>query len=401
MFVNDIPVAQQIDLLRLPPPQIIATPAFEEVYEALWAQFVLLEPNYRYRLESDPVVKVIQAWAYERMLVESRINFAARQSLLVYAEGSVLDHMAAFYGITRQVISPGNESAFPPVPAVMEADSRLRDRIQLAIAGQAKRGGREYYRFHAMSADPRVLDAIAFSPDHQNGFNMGGQVIVCILSSEPGFYASDDLINIVDAALRDPTVKPLNDVLVVEGAVPKLIDITVKVKLKRMAQKSSFDVLEAKFREAFLTRQSLGSDITHSWIHDALYLEGIHSIKIEGPETDVEVQFNEFPVLGVLSIEFDGYADSDGYKVDEVEKARAMRIIYETYRKYCIANKATAAQIVADLPMSGREGIFEPTIKGFAEYLAIPITRNSPTDLLSEDEIGVLIHKKLSQNYIG
>jgi hypothetical protein len=250
-----------------------------------------------------------------------------------------------------------------------------------------------------MTADPRVLDAFVFSPDHLNGYNMGGQVMVCILSSEDGFLASQDLINTVDANLKSDTVKALNDVLVVEGAVPKIVDFNLKVKMRRLAQKSVFDSLEATFREAFLLKQTLGTDITQSWIHDTLYTEGIHSIEIISPTADSQIQFNEFPVLGILNIEFAGYSDSDGYNIAEVEKSRAMRVVYETYKQHCIETRATIHAIISDLTLQTRTGIVEPTIIGFAQYLGLVTTRNGE-EILPEEEIAFLINNKLSPLYV-
>lgn len=401
MFQNDIPVAEQIKLLGVPPPTVIATPEFQAVYDEVWAKFIELDPKYKYRLESDPVVKIIEAWAYERMLLESRINYSARQTLLAFAKGSVLDHLGANHGVTRIEVSPANNAVNPPKLAVMESDARLRDRIQLAIAGASMRGGREFYRYHALTADPRVLDAIVFSPDSDNGFNMGGRVAVCILSNESGFVASSDLLNIVTTYLNQSHIAMLSDVLVVSSAAPKSINFDIAIKLERIASRTVFDTLENNLKQAFVSLQMLGRDVTHAWINSVLYVQGVHSITINQPTSDAVVEFNEFPVLGTVNVVFAGYADQDGFNTSAVGVSAAYQTGHIKYRDYCISMHRTKDQIISDLQYLPRPGLVETTCVSFAEFVGLSaLIKKTSGEYISKDDMCFLIWKKLSLNYV-
>lgn len=131
------------DLATLPAPQIIEPLDFEQILADLKADILARAPELAevLALESDPIVKLLEACAYRELLYRARVNDAARAHLLAFATGGDLDHLAAQYGVTRQ---DG------------EADDRLRTRLQLRIAALAGQGTREHYEFHALTASPLV-----------------------------------------------------------------------------------------------------------------------------------------------------------------------------------------------------------------------------------------------------
>lgn len=390
----------QVASLGLPDPQIIETPGFEATFQELWALFQTLEPRYQLQLESDPVVKVLQAWSYDRMKLIQLYNYAARGALLAFAKGSVLDHIGLAWNVTRMVVQAGNPSAVPPIAPVMESDDRYRYRIQQRLTGWSCAGTVAGYRYWAMSADSRVRDVFVYSPDHKNGYNMGGQVVITILSEEDGHVASSDLLDIVRNVVTSDSVKAVNDVLVVESAIPKVIDFNVSVKLARGAPYSVFQSLSQALQSAFVSKQKLGVDITHAWINDVLFKEGVHSVAIATPSADQPVMYNEFPVLGNVTITFAGYADQDGFNVDEVERLRTERYIYETYVRFCIEKHRTRTEIESDLNKAPRPGIAEPTVIGLAQYLGIVAIKKADGSYIEENEIVYLIWKKLSARYL-
>lgn len=77
--------------------------------------------------------------------------------MLPYALGADLDNLAAFFGVERQLVDPGNPRAWPPEPPVWEEDDRFRRRIQLALEGYSTAGPAGAYLFHAFSASGRII----------------------------------------------------------------------------------------------------------------------------------------------------------------------------------------------------------------------------------------------------
>ena len=90
------------DLASLPTPAVIEPLAFETVFTELQAEFQSRYPDYSALLASDPAVKLLEVAAYREVLLRNRINAAAKASLLAFATGSDLDHLAAFYPCQRQ-----------------------------------------------------------------------------------------------------------------------------------------------------------------------------------------------------------------------------------------------------------------------------------------------------------
>jgi phage-related baseplate assembly protein len=100
-------------------------------------------------------------------------NEAAKSNILKFATGKNLDNLAEFYGVERQ----GGED-----------DERFRKRVKTKIVGWSTGGSKEHYRYHALSADTRVKDALVES-------KVPGSVQISILSTELS-TGSEELINI-------------------------------------------------------------------------------------------------------------------------------------------------------------------------------------------------------------
>ena len=131
------------DLASLPTPAVIETLSFETIFTELQTEFQSRYPDYSALLASDPAVKLLEVAAYREVLLRNRINAAAKASLLAFATGSDLDHLAAFYGVTR---------------LLNENDEALRLRTRQRIIGFANAGGAAHYRYWALSASPEVAD---------------------------------------------------------------------------------------------------------------------------------------------------------------------------------------------------------------------------------------------------
>ena len=138
------------DLASLPTPAVIESLSFETIFSELQAEFQSRYPDYSALLASDPAIKLLEVAAYREVLLRNRINEAAKASLLAFATGSDLDHLAAFYGVTR---------------LMDESDEALRLRTRQRIIGFANAGGAAHYRYWALSASPEVADVEVDSPE--------------------------------------------------------------------------------------------------------------------------------------------------------------------------------------------------------------------------------------------
>ena len=136
-----------IDLNQLPAPDVVEELDFETILAERKATLVSLYPEAEQAaiartltLESEPLVKLLEENAYREVMWRQRVNEAARAVMLPYAAGSDLDVLAANNNTARLVITPANDNAIPPVPAVMESDSDFRLRTQQAFEGLSVAG---------------------------------------------------------------------------------------------------------------------------------------------------------------------------------------------------------------------------------------------------------------------
>lgn len=274
-----------IDLSALPFPGVIETLSYEALLAELKAD---LQARYPFAdVESEPIVMLLQAVAYWRLIDRARINDAAKAVFVAYAWGADLDNLAAFFGVTRLTITPADPDASPPVVAVLEADAALRERVLLALEAQSAAGPRGAYLYFARSADPRVLDASVVGPS--DGLDPGpppGTVWVYVLGQ--GGATPPDLVTAVSAALNAEEVRPLCDTVVVSAAT--LVDFTVQATLTFYAGPDRALVLAAAQAAAaayVAASFRLGRDVTRSGLFAALHQPGVQNVVIAQPAADL------------------------------------------------------------------------------------------------------------------
>ncbi|BCX42839.1 MULTISPECIES: baseplate assembly protein [Stenotrophomonas] len=270
-----------VNLSQLPAPAVIEVLDFEAMFDESLTALQALDPTFDALLPSDPAFKILEVCTYLRLLDRQRVNDAARGVMLAYAGGSDLDHLAAIFGVVRQVLDPGKPQE--GIPPRYESDEDFRRRIQLGPEGFSVAGPEGAYVFHALSADPRALDASATSPDP-------GEVVVSVLSREADGTASQGLLDIVEAKLSADDVRPLTDHVSVKSAT--IINYTVDATLFTFAGPDSQVVLaEARTRlDRYISESHrLGRDVTRSGLFAALHAEGVQRVEISSPATDIVV----------------------------------------------------------------------------------------------------------------
>lgn len=277
-----------IDLSQLPAPDVVETLEYETLLAERKATLISLYPADQQEavartlsLESEPIVKLLQENAYREVILRQRINEAAEANMVAWASGADLDQLGANNGVVRLTLTAADDSAIPPVAAVMESDDDFRLRVASAFEGLSVAGPTGAYEFHAKSADGRVSDATAISPSP-------ACVTVTVLSREGDGVAAADLLAVVDAALNDENVRPVADRLTVQSAA--IVNYSVDAVLYIYPGPEAEPVraaAEAKLRAFVSAQRRLGRDIRQSALYAALHVEGVQRVQLNAPAQDV------------------------------------------------------------------------------------------------------------------
>jgi phage-related baseplate assembly protein len=304
-----------VDLSRLPAPAVVELLSYEAILAAMLSDLRGRDPQFTALTESDPAFKLLQVCAYREMLVRQRCNEAARAVMLAYAIGSDLDHLGALLGVTRLELDPGDP--VNSIPPTMESDTEFRRRIQLAPEGFSVAGPEGAYIFHALSADPDVLDASATSPEPDDiravvagvlaansaspeltaamdsaldAATWPGDVTVTVLSRQGDGAPSAGLVAAVETALSDDSVRPLTDHVTVQAAT--IVPYSVQATVYTYAGPDSALVLAESQRrlEAYIeASHRLGRDVPLSGIYSVLHSEGVQRVELDSPLADIVI----------------------------------------------------------------------------------------------------------------
>lgn len=255
-----------IDLSKLPAPKVIESLSYETIFQDILSDFLNKNPNYSTLLESDPAMILLEVCAYRELLLRNRINEAAKATMLAYATGSDLEHLAASLGVQK---------------LVGETDDQLRQRVQLAPEAFTNAGSIGAYTFHALSASSDIKSVSVKSPNP-------GEVLVTILSKTGNGTASEELIDAVLEKLSEEDVRPLTDNVSVQsaGIVNYAVEAVITVyqgPSSAVVQSESLAALNKFLSE----RHSIGQVAALSGIYDALHVDGVKKVHLISPTADV------------------------------------------------------------------------------------------------------------------
>lgn len=277
-----------IDLSQLPAPDVVETLDYETLLAERKATLISLYPAEQQdaiartlTLESEPVVKLLQENAYREVILRQRVNEAAKAVMVAYAVDGDLDQLGANNGVTRLTITAADETAIPPVAAVMESNDDFRARIAAAFEGLSVAGPTGAYEYHAKSADGRVADASAISPSP-------AVVTITVLSREGDGTAAAGLLSIVDAAVNDEDVRPVADRVTVQSA--KIVEYEIVAELYIYPGPEAEPVRaasDAKLAAYVSAQRRLGRDIRLSALYAAMHVEGVQRVNLIKPLADV------------------------------------------------------------------------------------------------------------------
>lgn len=279
-MVSSIATSPAIDLSGLPAPEVIAQPGYEARLAAKIAQLITLHPEFTALVESDPAMKLLEADSYDELVLAQGFAEAARGMLIAFATGPRLEHLAALYGMARLEVIPADAEA--GTAAVMETDTALRQRVQLAPHSFSVAGPELAYVFHARSAHADVADATAVSPTP-------GQVLVTVLSSVGSGVPSAPVLDAVRAVLTGD-VRPLTDEVIVQGAA--LVNFTIEAQLHVFAgpdQELIRQTALASLAAHLASTRRLGRDIARSAIVAALHVGNVQRVELLQPVSDIAI----------------------------------------------------------------------------------------------------------------
>lgn len=260
-----------ISLTNIPAPTIVEALDFETILAAMVADLQARDPAFTALVESDPAFKILEVAAYREVILRQRVNDAAKGVMLAYATGADLEQLGALFGVTRNLITPADPNANPPVAAVYETDSSLRYRIQLSLEGFSTAGPEGAYKFHALKV-PTIKDVAVAGPPEV----AAGNVRVTILSSVGDGSASSAEIASVNAILNSEDVRPITDLVTVQSASIQNYKLNIILYVY-----SDWDAgvaatqAEAAIRAYAESVHRVGSDVRVSGIYAAAHVGGV------------------------------------------------------------------------------------------------------------------------------
>jgi len=295
------PYFRTIDLTGVPVPDFVEAFSYEEIRAAAIARLVELQPSYIV-VESDPAIKVIEAFCYREMLLRQRINDVARANTITLAKGADLAVIGAFANVA---------------PLDGEDESRFRARVQQGFTQLAAAGPAKAYRAHVMGLSTDIVDVGIHSP-------APGEVVVTLLAFQDVGEASADEIAIGTALFAQPKqvlcrsgsniiartrdllnsedIRPLTDMVTVRPAHIIPFDIVAKLVIYP-GPDASLVLAQAKERlAAYLSSiRRVGYDATRSGIIAALNAPAVQNVKLESPQADIVC--GAYDVAAALSID--------------------------------------------------------------------------------------------------
>lgn len=295
-------VFSAINLADLPAPDVVEPLDYESILADIKADLVMRHPDLAeaISLESEPVVKLLEVVAYREIVLRQRVNDAARANMLAFSVGADLENLGALFGVARGVIQEADLSAIPPVAAILEGDTRLRTRIQLALEGFSTAGPVGAYTFWGLSASPDVKDVGVTSP-------APGQVEVTVLSRVGDGAPSGALIATVASALNGDGVRPLTDQVIVKAATITAYTVEASLTLYD-GPDSALVVAAANAAVATYVNDNhrLGRDITVSGLHAALHQSGVQNVALTAPAASLVIAADTAAHCTSITITFGG-----------------------------------------------------------------------------------------------
>lgn len=299
--------AEALDLSRFPPPLAIRGLDYEKFVDERIARLkeLFIERGVPFNvemLETDPTVIVEETDAYRELLAYTAINDVYKAGLVAFAAGADLDHLGLTASLhlpqphrdlmLRRVIVPASSSA----PAVMESDAEYRRRLLLAPEAYATAGTEGGFLFHALSADPGVINADVWSPSL-------GEVQIAIQARDGLAAASADLVEVVRRHMHRKDVKPLTDMVSVRSVTTHDYQIDVTVFIRPGPDPAAVRVVvEDSLAAMAASRRMPARDVPRSAIIAAASVGPVDRVSVAAPLADVVMGDGELAVCTGIAV---------------------------------------------------------------------------------------------------
>jgi phage-related baseplate assembly protein len=225
------------------------------------------------QLEFDPIKINQEACSYFELLLRDRVNQAARSVTLAYAIGTDLDAIASRY--------PGGVPRLPN-----ESDDRYRRRIWLSPNTLSAHGTAEAYEFWALTALPELRDVTAIRKVAHDYYPT--ILITCLMSPPALPKPTDEQLLFIRSYIQSLSRQGLTDVISVNP--PKIMNVNYNISVwlyPGAVQDQLILQIGENLRTLIENQYWLGHDHTHTAIHAACQINGVHHIDIIEPVEDV------------------------------------------------------------------------------------------------------------------
>ena len=273
-------MTHHIDLASLPAPRFAAALSVDELRDELITKVRADWEEFDATAESDPIRIVVDACAYALWIHQERTELAARRTLLAFAAGANLEHIAALFGIVK---------------LADESDESLRARVLLAPAALSVAGPFAAYETHALA-----IQGVSAAGVNRPAV---GEISVAILSTEDDRVPSAALVAAVQAALDDDDVRPATDDVTVIAGAELTYDVTAELSiLPGPSEAVVRAAAEAALRAYAATQSGLGDPVTLSGLIAALVVNGVWKVALSAPAADLAPTYAQAPTLDTLTV---------------------------------------------------------------------------------------------------
>lgn len=293
----------RVDLSSLPFPNVLEQLDFEDELQQCKNDILARDPELAEALnfESEPIVKLLETFAYRLLLKTGQINAKSKALMLAYATGSDLDHLAANRDVYRKTIIPAQPNANPPIDAVMESDEDLRRRTHLQPESMSA-GSTGAYQFWGLSAHGQVKDISVETPQE-------GHVSIWV-QSHMDEVAPQVLLDEVDQSLDPDTRRPLTDEVEVKAATPQEWQLNATLVLFPGPDSSVVKAAAEADAQTYIEKiSSLGYDVARSGLFHALHQGGVQNVILNSPTADIILPKNKYSKCTEITINIVEFRD--------------------------------------------------------------------------------------------
>ena len=276
---------------NLPEPDILDKSTYEAIFARKLADFKANFPEYANIQEGDPIYALLQGSAADELNIRQRVNNAYRQTVIIFASGANLDHLAYNIGLTRRIKTAAvfDDDGVLVTPEVKEDDRSLRQRYILAWHALAV-GSVGWYKTQALESSVDVKDAYPKN-------TADGEVTITIQSEDTGGGVPDKaLLTEVETYLNARNRRTLCDTLVIQAI--SLVSYTITASITVEPGLDSTTVL-AQVQDAAdqfaLDNEVINRDIPLSRFYAVLSPVGVTGVTLTSPSADVTTTDEQVP----------------------------------------------------------------------------------------------------------